>query len=212
MEASGRDARPCGWRCAGSGAVSPRAAEPVQSEVLARRRSRCAAGGAPGFSSFPACGDLGHGSLLAASWLLGAHPAAGFPRLPRRPGTRSSCGDGTPDPARHQALRASRLPHGRGFPERLAGRAAAPVGGEAAAGGAAGRRHGTPPLLASPAAPPVARGPGHTARSRFTVSRWSAGVAPKLRLGVNCTRPFFDPCLWCERAQISHPGPKECSL
>ncbi|KAI4529193.1 hypothetical protein MG293_020441 [Ovis ammon polii] len=47
---------------------------------------------------------------------------------------------------------------------------------------------GPPGLLAPPAAPAAARGSGDTKRGGFAVCPRSAGAAPKLRLGVNCTR------------------------
>ena len=47
---------------------------------------------------------------------------------------------------------------------------------------------GPPRLLAPPAAPSAARGPGDTKRGGLAVCPWSAGAAPKLGLGVNCTR------------------------
>ena len=47
---------------------------------------------------------------------------------------------------------------------------------------------GPPRLLAPPAAPSAARGPGDTKRGGFAVCPRSAGAAPKLGLEVNCTR------------------------
>ena len=182
---------PAGGRVRGAGAVSPRGAEPGLSEALSPaegplRRRR-------GHRFLHISGLRGIGpvsgarrpprSLLAASRLLGAHPAPGFQR---RPGARRSCGDGSPDPARPRALRARRLPRAR-LPG-VAGRAAAPAGEMKPLEAPSDGDTGPPGLLAPPAAPSAARGPGDTKRGGFAVCPRSAGAAPKLRLGVNCMR------------------------
>ena len=70
---------------------------------------------------------------------------------------------------------------------------------------------GPPRLLAPPAAPSAARG-GHQARrlGRLPVER--RGGPKTTTWGQLHARRFFDPCLWCERTQISHPGRKKGSL
>ena len=112
-----------GGRVRGAGAVSPRRAEPGRSEALSpaegplrRRRGHRVLhlAGLRGIGTVSGARRPPH-SLLAASRLLRAHTAPGFQR---RPAARSSCGDGTPDPTRRRALRARRLPRGRGFPQR----------------------------------------------------------------------------------------------
>ena len=147
-------------------------------------------------------------SLLAASRLLGAHPAPGFQR---RPGARSSCGDWTPDLSRPRALRERRLPRGRGFPERPAeqqpqlGRCSRWRRRRTGTRGRLGSWLRRPPRLQpegrgtpSEAASPSARG----AQGRPETTTW----------GQLHARRFFDPCLWCGRTQISRPGRKNCSL
>lgn len=118
---------PVGGRVRGAGAGSPRGAEPGQSEALSPAEGPLRRRRGPRVLRLPGPRGIGTAcgarrpprSLLAASRLLRAHPAPGFQR---RPGARSSCGDGTPDPARPRALRARRLPRWRGFPERPAER------------------------------------------------------------------------------------------
>lgn len=116
-----------GGRVRGAGVVSPRGAEPGRLEALSpakgplcrRRGARVLRISRPRGIGTVSRARRPPRSLLAASRLLGAHQTPGFQR---RPGARSSCGDGTPGPARPRALRARRLPRGRGFPERPAER------------------------------------------------------------------------------------------
>lgn len=69
-----------------------------------------------------------------------------------------------------------------------AGREAAPAGEMRPLEAPSDRDTGPLRLLAPPAATSATRGPGDTKRGGFAVCPRSAGAAPKLGLGVNCTR------------------------
>lgn len=147
-------------------------------------------------------------SLLAASRLLGAHPAPGFQR---RPGARSSCGDWTPiPPSTGPSVRVA-------CPAGAASRSGRPSGspswGDEAAGGAVGRGHGAawaPGSAGRPVCSP--RAGGHQARRLGRLPAERRGGPETTTWGQLHARRFFDPCLWCGRTQISRPGRKKCSL
>ena len=111
-----------------------------------------------------------HGSLVPA--------AASGPELLRGRDPRSHPAPGPPcvSPAPR-----ARLPG-------AAGRAAAPAREMQPLEAPSDGDTGPPGLLAPPAAPSAARGPGDTKRGGLAVCPRSAGAAPKLGLGVNCTR------------------------
>ena len=124
------------------------------------------------------------------------------PLSPRRlPASRGAPGSRVPAAARGPELLRGRDPRSRPAPgppcaspaprARLpgaAGRAAAPAREMRPLEAPSDADTGPPGLLAPPPAPAAARGPRDTKRGGFAVCPPSAGAAPKLRLGVNCTR------------------------
>ena len=147
--------------------------------------------GSPGPPHLPSAGDRNR--------LRGTETAPLSPR--RLPASRGAPDSRVPAAARGPELLRGRDPRSRpalGPPcaspaprARLsgeAGRAAAPAREMRPLEAPSDADTGPPGLLAPPPAPAAARGPRDTKRGGFAVCPPSAGAAPKLRLGVNCTR------------------------
>ncbi|XDA73317.1 hypothetical protein R6Z07_003641 [Ovis aries] len=183
---------PVGGRVRGAGAVSPRGAEPGRSEALSPAKGPLCRPRDPRVLriSLPA-GDRKR--------LRGTETAPLSPR--RLPASRGAPGSRVPAAARGpellrgrdprsrpaRALRARRLPRGRCFPERPAERQSQPGRcgrwrrRRTRTRGRLGFRLRRPPQLQP-------QGRWTPSEVGFAVCPRSAGAAPKLRLGVNCTR------------------------
>ena len=169
----------------------PAGPSPVGRTLLARRRGRCAAGGIPGSSASLARGvsepSPGPGDRPAL-----CSPPHGYSRSIQLPSSSGGQGPGEPAGTGPQIRPAPIPPCASPAPRaRLpgaAGRAAAPAGEMRPLEAPSDGDTGPPRLLAPPAAPSAARGRGDTKRGGLAVCPRSAGAAPKLRLGVNCTR------------------------
>ena len=193
----------------------PAGPSPAGWKPLARRRIRCVAGGIPGSSASPVRGgsepSLGHGDRPALS-----SPPPGFSGRPRLPGSSGGQGPGAP------AGTGPQIPPGPGPSVRVACPAGAafrrgrpsgsPSQGDAAAGGAVGLGHWAA-LASGSAGRPVCspRAGGHQARRLRRLPAERRGGPETTTWGQLHARRFFDPCLWCERTQISHPGRKKGS-
>ena len=191
-EASGRG-REAPWvaACGERAQFLPVGPSPVGRKPLTRRRGRCAAGGIPGSSTSPA--------REASEPSLGPKTAPLSPR--RLPASQGAHGSRVPAAASGPELLRGRNPRSHPAPgppcASPAPRARLPTADDRAAAPAGEMRPleapsdgdtGPPRLLAPPAAPSAARGPGDTKRGGLAVCPRSAGAAQKLGLGVNCTR------------------------
>ena len=169
----------------------PAGPSPVGRKPLARRRAAVPPAGSPGPPHLrpagyrnrlrgPEIAPLSPRRLPASQGAHGSRvlAAASGPELLRGRNPRSHPAPGPPcvSPAPRP-----RLPG-------AAGREAAPAGEMRPLEAPSDGDTGPPQLLAPPAAPSAARGRGDTKRGGLAVCPRSAGAAPKLRLGVNCTR------------------------
>ena len=150
----------------------------------------------------PPAGSLGPPHLRPAGYRNRLRCPETAPLSPRRlPASRGAPGSRVPAAARGPELLWGRDPRSCKAPDppcaspaprarlpRAAGRAAAPARRMRPLEAPSDGDTGPPRLLAPPAAPSAARGPGDTKRGGLAVCPWSAGAAPKLGLGVNCTR------------------------
>ena len=204
----------CG-RVRGAGAVSPRGAEPGWSEAVSPAEGPLCRRGIPGSSASPARGGSeqfpgpGDRPALSSPTLL----FLGRTRLP------SSSGGQGPDLLRGRAPDPARPPCASPAPRArtpgAAGQTASLVGEIRPLEAPSDGDTGPPGLLAPPAAPSAARGPGDTKRGGFAVARGAQGGGGEPETttwGQLHARRFFDPCLWCGRTQISRPGRKKGSL
>ena len=207
---------PAGGRVRGAGAVSPRGAEPGRSEAPSPAKGPLCRPRDPRVLRISRPQGIGTvsgarrppRSLLAASRLLGAHRAPGFQR---RPGARSSCGDGTADPARPGP--SVRVACPAGTASRSGRPSGSPSQGDAAAGGAVGRGHGAASATGSAGRPGCSpRAGGHQARRLRRLPAERRGGPETTTRGQLHAGRFFDPRLRCERTQSSHPGRKKGSL
>ncbi|XDC54384.1 hypothetical protein R6Z07M_005566 [Ovis aries] len=182
---------PVGDACGERVQILPAGPSPVGRKPLARRRGRCAARGFPGSSASPARGGSetspGHGDRPALS-----SPPPGFSGRTGLPGSSGGQGPGAPAGTGPQIPPCPGPPCASPAPRALlpgaAGRAAVPAREMRPLEAPSDADTGPPRLPAPPPAPAAALGPVDTKRVGFAVCPRSAGAAPKLRLGVNCTR------------------------
>ena len=146
----------------------------------------------------PPAGSLGPPHLRPAGYRNRLQCPETAPLFPRRlPASRGAPGSRVPATARGSELlrgRDPRSPKAPGppcaspAPRARLRRAAAPAREMRPLEAPSDGDTGPPWLLAPPAAPSAARGPGDTKRGGLAVCPRSAGAAPKLGLGVNCMR------------------------
>ncbi|XDA69633.1 hypothetical protein R6Z07F_000005 [Ovis aries] len=194
-EASGRGrAAPSVAACGEWVQFLPAGPSPAGWKPLAQRRGRCAARGIPGSSASPARG----GSERSPE--PGDRPALSSPP----PGFSGAPGSRVPAAARGPELLRGPDPRSRPAPGRpcaspapraqlpgAAGRAAAPAREMQPLEAPSDADTGPPGLLAPPAAPAAARGPGDTKPGSFAVCPPSAGAALNYDSGSTARAPLL---------------------
>ncbi|XDA69635.1 hypothetical protein R6Z07F_000007 [Ovis aries] len=182
---------PVGGRVRGAGAVSPRGAEPGRSEALSPAKGPLCRPRDPRVLHISRPRGIRTVSGARRPPRLSSPPPA-FSGRTRLPGSSGGQGPGAPAGTGPQIPPGPGPPCASPAPRALlpgaAGRAAVPAREMQPLEAPSDADTGPPRLPAPPAAPAAAPGPVDTKRGGFAVCPPSAGAAPKLRLGVNCTR------------------------